>query len=233
MKHLGLTAASSVLILMSGSVVAQQDTGASRTAGVEPAQECLDELERLGEQYDESELSQSARQEVRQLTQTARMLGQRGREDACDTMVQTISEITEEERSQMQAQAAGRTKQDAQPLTKYSGIVRASSINGATVRNAEDQELGSIEDAVIDPQSGEISYVVLSIGGFLGVGQRLVAVPWEELQIVEGSGEEPDHYVVSASRSYLEQQPGLDQEKENWPRKVTQRWDSSEARKDQ
>jgi len=223
MKHLGLKAASSVFILMSGAAVAQQETLTDQMTTQEPAQECLQDLERLKTEQDQAQLSESVRQEVRQLSESARLLGERGREDACDNMVETISSIIEEDRGQMQKQEEQQALHDAPRVTDQEGIFKASSINGATVRNMENEELGSIEDTVIDPQSGEISYVVVSIGGFLGVGEKLVAVPWDALRIVEGDEEEGSFYVLDASREYLQRRQGLDDQ--DWPEELTERWE--------
>ena len=55
---------------------------------------------------------------------------------------------------------------------------RASKIIGTEVRNADGKKIGTVKDLVIDdPQSGRISQVVIAVGGVLGVGDKLFAVP--------------------------------------------------------
>lgn len=49
------------------------------------------------------------------------------------------------------------------------------------VRNYDGEELGRIEDVVLDAESGRIVYAVVSMSGLLGLGDRLFAVPWEAL----------------------------------------------------
>lgn len=228
MKITGLTSISSMLILMSGVAVAQQETAADRHVANEPATECLNELDRVTQRYDEAQLSDAARREVRQLRESAKSLGQRGNEEACDSIVKTISDIADEDQSRAEEraqEAESMRAQDARPVTEYEGIIKASAINGAAVRNLQDEELGSVEDTILDPRSGEISYVVLSVGGFLGVGQRLVAVPWDELRVAE-DGEGQSYYVVDASKSYLEQRPGLDEQ--NLPKELSEEWQPKE-----
>jgi sporulation protein YlmC with PRC-barrel domain len=61
-------------------------------------------------------------------------------------------------------------------------MLSALTVAGDSVRNANGDDLGRIEDLVIDVESGRINYAVLSFGGFLGVGGRLFAVPWEALE---------------------------------------------------
>lgn len=67
----------------------------------------------------------------------------------------------------------------AQPL----GDWRISKLNGLDVYNRANQQLGSIDDILVDRQ-GQIHAVVLGVGGFLGIGNRLVAVPFSRLQFV-------------------------------------------------
>jgi sporulation protein YlmC with PRC-barrel domain len=226
MKYLGLTAA----ILISGVAVAQQETQTGRTMEDQPAQRCLDGLEQAKKQYDQAQLSESARNEVRQLSQSAKILGERGDQEGCQNIVESIESITEDDRSRMQEEQSMQALRNAQPVTEYSGIVKASAINGTSVRNMENEELGTIEETVIDPRTGEISYVALSVGGFVGVGERLIAVPWEELRIVEGEegmqGDET-YYVVEASKSYLEQRQALGEG--DWPQELTDEWNPSQS----
>lgn len=60
--------------------------------------------------------------------------------------------------------------------------VRASKLVGATVRNSERESIGSIDDLIITPDE-RVPVAVISVGGFLGIGAKLVAVPFERLQI--------------------------------------------------
>jgi sporulation protein YlmC with PRC-barrel domain len=69
------------------------------------------------------------------------------------------------------------------PIESYQ--VRASNLIGKQVRNAKDEKLGEIDDLVI--QQGGHLYAVISVGGFLGLGERYVAVPYNQLRpAVEG-----------------------------------------------
>src|ERR1700737_1194065 len=61
---------------------------------------------------------------------------------------------------------------------------RASKINGATVYNRNKDKIGTIDDLIVSP-TDRVPYVILSVGGFLGMGARLVAVPFSGLQVVD------------------------------------------------
>jgi hypothetical protein len=64
---------------------------------------------------------------------------------------------------------------------------------------------------MIDLPSGRVAYVVLSFGGFLGIGDKLFAVPWSALRVDEGEHE----FILDVDRKTLENAPGFD--KDNWP----------------
>ncbi len=87
----------------------------------------------------------------------------------------------------------------------------ATSLIGDQVRNAAGEDLGQIEDLMIDLQEGSVSYAVLSFGGFLGIGSKLFAVPLEAMVV------DPDEHelVLDINRERLEHAPGFD--KDNWP----------------
>jgi hypothetical protein len=61
---------------------------------------------------------------------------------------------------------------------------RASKINGSSVYNGNKDMIGTIDDLIVGP-SDPLPYLVLSVGGFLGIGTHLVAVPFSSIQIVD------------------------------------------------
>ena len=63
------------------------------------------------------------------------------------------------------------------------GDWRTSKVVGLSVYNDNKDNVGSIDDLLTD-RSGNIKAVVLSVGGFLGVGSHLVAVPYNEIKFV-------------------------------------------------
>jgi sporulation protein YlmC with PRC-barrel domain len=56
-----------------------------------------------------------------------------------------------------------------------------SDLIGATVKNPEGENLGSIRELVLDPQEAKIKDAVVAMGGVLGIGSKLVAIPWKEV----------------------------------------------------
>ena len=60
-------------------------------------------------------------------------------------------------------------------------VLSATSIDGNDIRNRQGEDLGKVKDLMIDLSDGSVSYAVVSYGGFLGMGDKLFAVPFEAL----------------------------------------------------
>jgi sporulation protein YlmC with PRC-barrel domain len=84
--------------------------------------------------------------------------------------------------------------------------VYASKIIGASVKNAQGESLGKIDELVIDPHDAKIKAAVVSVGGVLGIGAKSVAIPWDKVTM--GSGTDRDTVVVAMGKEELEQAPG-------------------------
>jgi sporulation protein YlmC with PRC-barrel domain len=87
----------------------------------------------------------------------------------------------------------------------------ASSIIGDSVENAEGEDLGKIDNLMVNINTGEIEYVVLEYGSFLGLGGKLFAIPFGELTI----NPEKHGFILNKSEEYLKNSPGFD--KNHWP----------------
>ena len=95
-----------------------------------------------------------------------------------------------------------------------------TSIIGTSVQNAQGENLGTVEDLMIDTSAGEVSYAVLSFGGFLGVGDKLFAVPLQAMRVNTQS----EKLILDESKDRLENAPGFD--KEHWPDNADTKWQS-------
>ena len=97
-------------------------------------------------------------------------------------------------------------------------VLSAGTIKGDSVRNDKGEDLGKIEELMIDLNSGKIAYAVLSFGGFLKMGNKLFAVPWQALAV-----DTANHQVVlNVEKNVLETAPGFD--KDNWPDMADPAW---------
>jgi len=80
--------------------------------------------------------------------------------------------------------------------------VRVSKVVGASVYNDQNQSIGSIDDVLMSDNDHKADTVVLSVGGFLGMGSKLVSVPFDQLKI------ENDKIVMpGATKASLEGMP--------------------------
>jgi len=91
-------------------------------------------------------------------------------------------------------------------------VPKASTFIGSSVMNAQGENLGKIEDLVIDPATGHITYAALSRGSILGIGGKLFAVSWEALRL------QPDGktFVLDIPKETLESAASFD--RGNWPK---------------
>ena len=96
-------------------------------------------------------------------------------------------------------------------MAEHRRLLSASTLSGDKVFNLAGEDLGKIEDFMLDMESGRIAYAVLSFGGVLGVGDKLFAVPPEALVL----DEDKRCFVLDASKEDLQQAPGF--EKDRWP----------------
>ncbi|MDM7917224.1 MAG: PRC-barrel domain-containing protein [Candidatus Eisenbacteria bacterium] len=97
-------------------------------------------------------------------------------------------------------------------------VLSASTMIGDKVRNPAGDTLGKIEEIMFDTQRGRIAYAVLSFGGFLGMGDKLFAIPWKALQLLP----EEHAFLLNVDKEILERAPGFD--KDDWPDMADPQW---------
>ena len=97
-------------------------------------------------------------------------------------------------------------------------VLAADTLTGDKVVNLQNENLGTIEHLMIDIESGRIAYAVLSFGGFLGMGDKLFAIPWSSL-IVDTVEKQ---FILNADKERLKLAPGFD--KEHWPNMADRAW---------
>jgi sporulation protein YlmC with PRC-barrel domain/hemerythrin-like domain-containing protein len=104
---------------------------------------------------------------------------------------------------------------------RMSGLIRSSTLKGNKVRDAHGNDLGKIEEVMIELETGRIGYMVLSFGGFLGLGDKLFAVPWKALH----TDPERRDFILDVDKDQLKNAPGFD--KNNWPDMTSPEWGES------
>jgi sporulation protein YlmC with PRC-barrel domain len=106
------------------------------------------------------------------------------------------------------------------PDKKYRRVLSASTLGGDKVRNSAGDDLGKIDEIMIDIPSGRVAYAVLSFGGVLRMGNKLFAVPWNSLRV----DEDEKCFILDVDKQTLESAPGFD--KDNWPDMADTTWGS-------
>ncbi len=106
-------------------------------------------------------------------------------------------------------------KKKAEAKSIEGSIVRASSMTGMAVRSPENKNLGTVDDVVIDTHTGTVRYVVVGFGGFLGLGDKMFAVPFKALHVKHEPGTKAPHFEINVTQEALEKARGFD--KNHWP----------------
>lgn len=89
-------------------------------------------------------------------------------------------------------------------------LTKATAIIGSEVATNQNEDVGKIKDLAVDIQSGRVPYAVLSIGGFAGINDKVIAVPTKTLAV----GDKKDKLRISSTQDQLKNMPAIDQN--NW-----------------
>jgi hypothetical protein len=125
--------------------------------------------------------------------------------------------------------AAGGPVRSAEPIrdtkrfAEHTGLFRSSSVVGSSVKDLAGKDAGTIEDLLVDSR-GAVAYAIVSFGGFMGIGDRLYAVPWDAV-IVD---REKRTVHVDVTKETLERSPSF--AADQWPDSSDREW-GGEVRK--
>jgi sporulation protein YlmC with PRC-barrel domain len=97
-------------------------------------------------------------------------------------------------------------------------LMGAATLVGNDVYNNRGEDLGDIKEIMLDMRSGKVGYAVLSFGGFLGMGEKLFAVPWNALTL----DTENKRFVLNVEKDRLKDAPGFN--KDQWPNMADPSW---------
>ena len=92
-----------------------------------------------------------------------------------------------------------------------SHVVKSHEVIGVKVKNKEKEELGKVEEIVLEKISGQARYVVLSFGGLLGMGDKYFAFPWKSISYSPAE----ECFILDVDKNKLKEERGFD--KDNWP----------------
>jgi sporulation protein YlmC with PRC-barrel domain len=157
--------------------------------------------------------------DVRELRNAAYILQNHGKDGACEEVVAAAQELVENPEEAAEASMSydewnaremERIK-NAQPVTEMVGQLRAEEMIGADVRNLENENLGEVSDVILAKEGGA-SHIVLSHGGFFGLGETEVAVPFDKLKVAG----ERDVFYLDMTEEQLENAPSFERGTREW-----------------
>lgn len=100
-------------------------------------------------------------------------------------------------------------------------VMGADTLIGNDVCNPAYEPLGTVKEIMLDMRSGQVAYAVLSFGGFLGMGEKLFAVPWSALVLDTKN----KRFVLDVDKDRLENAPGFDAS--DWPDMANDEWEKT------
>lgn len=198
---------------------AQQSASPTPPAAASACQPQLRQFEQTIAQG--GDIDRATQRDLRELYDAARVFADNGNEQACQMVLSQAQQVYQRHQSEQAAASAtapaqqtpdpdSRTYQvqHAQPLAQHAGMFRADTIDGMDVRNPQDRHLGYVSDVIFNPQSGQVQYVLITHGGFLGIGSDWIPVRWQDLRITADGGT----FVLNVSEQDLSNAPKVDRQ---------------------
>jgi len=235
MRRVFCTSSAIALMVVSSAAIAQQETEGGE-GGARVAEQCLEDIRAFSEQARRDGYGMvgpagygtpappaggwygpyGPRRELHAVLVAADVFARQGKEEACQTVLAELRELYDARMQRLEEagvppdEVAGWRQQQlaaARPVEELEGAIRVENVVGADLRNLQDEDLGDIEDVMLDEQ-GEIAYALVGHSGFLGFGEELTAVRWEDLRAMPAL----DTFVLDVPAEVLEEAPTVDQE---------------------
>jgi putative membrane protein len=108
--------------------------------------------------------------------------------------------------AEQQMEGAATVPTEQQAATQPEGEISMEEVLGSTVVNSAGEEVAEIEDIVLD--ANQKYYAILSVGGFLGIGDKKVAIPLDQLQL----GEDQVYLMSAQTEEQLEEMPEYEED---------------------
>jgi sporulation protein YlmC with PRC-barrel domain len=194
-----------------GAIIRDRDADTGDSAGAKSDEvtaedrQRADELDRQAQQ--KAEEAKRLAKDAKQMAEDARRLARQAAELRRETWTDEFGPgfLGDHDATTKESETA-QSKAEREPL-------KMNDIVGLTVINHEDKDLGSVDDVVVDLRSGKVRYAAISFGGWLGIGDKLFAVPWEALEVAAKDGER--QLVLRRTQDELRKAPGFNQDE--WP----------------
>lgn len=129
---------------------------------------------------------------LRTLIAAANILARDGQQQACESVLSASRDTYKLyvasmlDRNAPMADLPGwrqRQLSAAHPVTGMDTSIRSDQLVGTEVLNPQNEELGSVDDIVMSPQTNKIAYLIIARGGIFGFGEKYIAVPWQDFKM--------------------------------------------------
>lgn len=100
-------------------------------------------------------------------------------------------------------------------------VMAADTLEGNKVVDPAGENIGTIDHIMIDVPAGRVAYAVMAVSGFLGIGEKLFALPWSALTL----DTRRKCFVLGVEKDRVKAAPGFD--KDHWPSMADSRWATS------
>ena len=134
--------------------------------------------------------------EIRTLMASAHIMAQRGQQAACEALLAETRDIYKDYAANLNKTGVAKADMSgwqnqliaaAQPVTSSTASFRSDQLIGAAVVTPHNDSLGSVDDIVLSPLTGKISYLEIGHGGLFGIDEKYVPVPWEDFKMTPGA----------------------------------------------
>ena len=96
------------------------------------------------------------------------------------------------------------------PVTGENNVARLSNQLNFDVWNQNDEQVGEVNDMVLDLDNARVAYVIVGPGGFLEIGEKDVLIPWDQLEIRTVDNGQDNAFVLLADSEFLNNAPDTD-----------------------
>jgi hypothetical protein len=199
-------------------------------AGVSPAMAQCNIGQATNYTAEDDAVASGARRDLRQLRNSAMILNTYGQEAACQQVVEAIQEIrgnrgqmTSVGNDQVQQQAADtqqvdylQNMQQAKPVSEIGGRLTVNQMMDADLRGSQGEVVGEISNIILG-QDGQPSHAIVAFGGFLGLGEDRVAIPFDKLK-VHATAQDMDNVIfyVPMTEEQLTNAPRVRENDDSW-----------------
>ena len=128
------------------------------------------------------------------------------------------------------------------PVTGEDDPSRVTNQLDFTVWNQNGEQIGEVDDMVLDLDNTRVAYVIVSTGGFLDLGDREIVIPWDSLDLQTGAGDatggEQNAFILQADQEVFDNAPDFDlttmlpevgQPADDWDSEIRSYWESGVA----